>query len=294
MNEWLTDRLPAGVRFSYGLVIVETDRASAVFDRLAAPSRFWNGWHTLGVLMTAVLSALTFLFLGLGAVAMAGAEQQPEQSPDAANAVLLPGVNDAIPWVVVPAVVLALAVTVLVHESGHGIACRVAGVDVDEAGIAFLGPVPLGAFVRPAEGALEAAPLRDRLRVLSAGVMNNVALGVLVTPLLIYGLAHSPGEILDAYRIAVQTDGAAVGAIGALGFTTNAVAWTWALNVNLALMNALPVWPLDGGRCLYASIGDAGEWLPVSVGGAGARVFVGVTSVLTLVALAVPFVLPQL
>jgi regulator of sigma E protease len=101
----------------------------------------------------------------------------------------------------------ALAALIIVHELGHFIAARLAGVEVEEFGLGFpprlatlftaggtrftLNWIPLGGFVRPkgendpsVPGGLAASSPWVRLAVLSAGPLANLLVGVLLYALI--------------------------------------------------------------------------------------------------------------
>ncbi len=103
--------------------------------------------------------------------------------------------------------ILVISVLIFVHELGHFLVAKKAGMRVDEFGFGFpprifgfkyrgttytLNLIPFGGFVRifgedgahpRAEGSFEASPLRWRFFVIIAGVLMNIALAIL---LLIY------------------------------------------------------------------------------------------------------------
>ncbi len=73
----------------------------------------------------------------------------------------------------------AILVILVTHECAHGVAARLGHIRIRSMGVivAFL---MLGAFVEPDEEELERAPLRVKLRVLSAGSAANLLVGLML------------------------------------------------------------------------------------------------------------------
>ena len=75
------------------------------------------------------------------------------------NVLAIPGVNDFIPFTF--AVWLGLLVTMVVHEFGHAILCRVEAIRVKSMGV-LMAVIPIGAFVEPDEGDQEKTRVLQR------------------------------------------------------------------------------------------------------------------------------------
>lgn len=121
----------------------------------------------------------------LATLAGSGNMPVPDKHNAPRNIFLLPGINEFIPftWGAI-----AFVVTLVVHEFGHAILCKVEGVRVKSMGI-LLVLFPVGGFAEPDEDQLTAAPMQARTRVMSAGVTTNfilafVAFGLLFGPVL--------------------------------------------------------------------------------------------------------------
>ncbi len=74
---------------------------------------------------------------------------------------LIPGIN---PFLPITYTLVALIISVFIHEAGHGIVARVYGIKVESTGIAFVLFVPVGAFVN-----LD----RDELTPIASNVTSN-------------------------------------------------------------------------------------------------------------------------
>jgi membrane-associated protease RseP (regulator of RpoE activity) len=166
----------------YGpLMAVKTDRVG-FFDRFIPFSAFLRLYGTLGVVMVVLVSALMTLMLLVSILHIM--VQQPELTiaNDPKNVLAIPGVNDFIPFTF--AVWFGLLVTMVVHEFGHAILCRVEGIRVKSMGI-LLAVIPIGAFVEPDEGDQERSTGLPKMRMFGAGITNNILVGILCFALLI-------------------------------------------------------------------------------------------------------------
>jgi len=86
---------------------------------------------------------------------------------------LIPGIN---PFLPITYTLVALIISVFIHEAGHGIVARVYGIKVESTGIAFVLFVPVGAFVNLDRDELTKATLKQKSAVLTAGPLNNMIL----------------------------------------------------------------------------------------------------------------------
>ena len=156
-----------------------------VFRRIAWPLR---AYASVGVVAVAAISALFVfsLFFSLRYTLQVRPEPTGIYAPQ--NLLLIPGLNEFVPGTV--AVWLALVITLVVHEFGHGILSRVEGIKVKAAGL-LVAVVPIGAFVEPDEEELEKAPRWSKMRMYGAGISNNIVFGLLAFFLMItlFGLA---------------------------------------------------------------------------------------------------------
>jgi membrane-associated protease RseP (regulator of RpoE activity) len=84
---------------------------------------------------------------------------------------LIPGLNPLLPFFYT---LVALIISVFVHEAGHGIVARVYGIKVESTGIAFVLIIPVGAFVNLDKDGLTKASLKEKCAVFTAGPLNNM------------------------------------------------------------------------------------------------------------------------
>jgi len=140
---------------------------------------------------------------------------------------LIPGVTiraESLPWFLA-----AAGVVILLHELSHGIQCVVEGIPIRSSAI-LLAVVTFGGAVEPDEEKLEKASRTSKMRIFASGSMANLATGIiLVAFFILFGDA-----LPDAVYVFLQ--------------------WVYFLSINIALVNMLPIHPLDGGRIFKAFI----------------------------------------
>ena len=160
----------------YGpLMAIKTDRVG-FFDRFLPFSTFLRLYGTLGVVMVIVVSVLMTFMLFVAVQNIVVQRPALTMANDPKNALAIPGVNDFIPFTF--AVWFGLIITMIVHEFGHAILCRVEGIRVKTMGI-LLAVIPIGAFVEPDEEDQEKSRGLAKMRMFGAGITNNLLLGVL-------------------------------------------------------------------------------------------------------------------
>jgi membrane-associated protease RseP (regulator of RpoE activity) len=196
--------LPSSVRLSGPLTTIHTRRGRALLTRLARPKRFWRAWSNVGLGVSLVVMAGTFLLLLLQAVVILNDPPEPTQVTQPRNFLVIPGVNDFLPLSVAPEILFGLLVGLVVHEGGHGLLCRVEDIDIESMGLVTLAVVPIGAFVEPSEESQRRADRGGRTRMFAAGVTNNFAVTVLAFALLfgpvVGAITVAPGvPVADAF-----------------------------------------------------------------------------------------------
>ena len=111
---------------------------------------YWRSFANLGILLMFAGMIAMFLVIALSDLALYtsflnGNVPEPGKYNAPRNILLIPGVNEFIPftWGVI-----ALIVTLVVHEFSHAILCRVEGIRVKSMGILYA-LVPVGGFAEP-------------------------------------------------------------------------------------------------------------------------------------------------
>jgi Zn-dependent protease len=134
---------------------------------------------------------------------------------------LIPGVTisvNSLPWFL-----LAAGIIILTHELGHGLMCVVEGVRVKSAAVMFA-VITFGGAVEPEEEDIKAASIWSRMRIYAIGSVINLITGLLTIPVFL-----AFGRTLPIYLIVFFN-------------------WIYFVSINLAMMNMLPIGPLDGGQ----------------------------------------------
>lgn len=158
-------------------IFIRTKRGLALLDRLARPKTLWRIIATAGVPIVVLSMGYFLMLVLLMAYLMIKSPPEPSSYNAPRNILLIPGVNQYIPfvwgWI-------ALFVTMVVHEFSHGILSRVEGVRVKSMGLVTILIAPIAAFVEPDDvelyGTKDKPPIVSkgaRIRIISAGVISN-------------------------------------------------------------------------------------------------------------------------
>jgi membrane-associated protease RseP (regulator of RpoE activity) len=170
-------------------LMVRTQRGKGAIEAIARPKRLWNVIGDFGTVLTLVgMLGMTVLFLFTLVLSL---NPKSGIEPLAGNEILvIPGVNPFVPlWYGL----IALILTLVVHEGGHGILARANGMRVKSLGL-LIAVIPIGAFVEPDDEDLKAAPRRRRLRVFAAGPTINLG----TAALFLAGFALMMGSLTPA------------------------------------------------------------------------------------------------
>jgi membrane-associated protease RseP (regulator of RpoE activity) len=273
------------VEFQYGLVLLRTKKFLATMDRLGKTRIAGRlGWVMLYLMPLAAAAGVLLLSSELGILLFTSRGVEAATSVRAAGPLAnlaIPGVNPYLPivygW-------LALVVGLVTHEAAHGVVARSLGVPVKSAGLIMFLFIPIGAFVEVDEKALKAAKPAHSLRILAAGVGDNLVVGA-VSLLALVGIVstmvpavggagyaplsaivsryssalwHNPLlylciPTLPACQAVAPYSGALVASYtsplgGLLVPLANLFYWMFFLNFSLAIFNALPIPIFDGGQ----------------------------------------------
>ncbi len=171
------------VKFSYGLVTLESERAALALKRLAN-SRANLLFVYLGVPIFVGLGLVAFYLVlsSLGVYIVSSSARQAASSIPLQNYLLIPGLNTFVP---IFYGLLGIVIAVTVHEGSHGVMSWREGVSLEGAGVILFLFVPLGAYVRPSEKELESKSSIQKINVVTAGITANMILGALCLGVLV-------------------------------------------------------------------------------------------------------------
>ena len=215
---WARSRglLPSFVHTSGPITTLHTRRGKQFLDWAASPKRLWRAWGNFGLGLAAVVLVGVLFTLVLTAVTTLANPPEPTAVSQPSNVLVIPGVNDFLPLSVAPEIMAGLFVGIVVHEFGHGLMCRVEGIDVESMGLALLAVLPVGAFVEPERESQEAADRGSKARMFAAGVTNNF-LVVVVTLALLFGPVAGAIAVADGGLVGDVHDGSAAADAGISG-----------------------------------------------------------------------------
>ena len=197
--------------------LYKSTRLNDLVKRIADLSPgFWKVLGNVGVAASVgQVSFLTYILVkNLWSFFYAPEQASPVQP-------LIPGVTisvDSMPWFL-----LGAGVIILTHELGHGIMCYVEGVKVKSTAV-MLAVITFGGAVEPDEASMEQASVMSKMRIYSIGSLINLVTGLLTVPLFIAFGRSMPVQLIIFLN------------------------WVYFVGINLAMMNMLPIGPLDGGQ----------------------------------------------
>jgi membrane-associated protease RseP (regulator of RpoE activity) len=170
------------------LILIHTPFGLKFFDKIAQTkaAKFYARFTTY--LMPIITAVALFLIIG-GIIALFSSPVAREgvRGIGPQSNLLIPGLNPYLPiadgWI-------ALVITIIIHEAGHGIVARVHGVKVESTGIVLLFILPIGAFVNIEREELDKISIKQKSSIMTAGPMSNIILGF-VSLLLIFLITSS-------------------------------------------------------------------------------------------------------
>jgi len=166
------NRIRAEVKFP--LILIHTPFGLRFFDRVAKwrAAKVYADSNTY--FMPAITALAIFLIVGSLLVMFSNADARAGVASVGWRAnLLIPGLNPFLPitygWI-------ALVITIIIHEAGHGVVARVYNIRVDSTGIVLFLGLPVGAFVNIEREELNKVTLKRKSAVLTAGPLNNMIL----------------------------------------------------------------------------------------------------------------------
>jgi membrane-associated protease RseP (regulator of RpoE activity) len=178
---------PEYITFYGPFMAIKTEKVG-FFDRSIQYSTFLRIYGTLGVAMVVIVSFLMTIMLFFSIQHIVVQRPPLTAANELKNVLAIPGVNDFIPFTF--AVWLGLLATMVVHEFGHAVLCRVEGIRVKSMGV-LMAVIPIGAFVEPDEEDQEKTKGLAKMRMFGAGITNNILLGLACFALVVFLLGFA-------------------------------------------------------------------------------------------------------
>jgi Zn-dependent protease len=203
---------------------------------------------------------------------------------------------------------IALFFAVTLHELAHAFILRVYGYEIRKVGVFFMGPIPAGAFVEPPGSVERKMRPREALELVGAGIYTNLIIAGIALAVYLWLLSGLRPQNPEALTLLTRTwnnpvylfvpplmfsmlnvpsptyppEGWFVHSwLGtSFAFPMSVLHHAFFLNFWLAVMNSLPIRPLDGGYIVPALV----------KGRIGYRLSMIITTVL-LIVLLIPLVL---
>jgi membrane-associated protease RseP (regulator of RpoE activity) len=162
------------VERKFVLFLIHTPFGLSFFDKIAQTraARIYSEFSTFLMPLITVLAIVLF-FIGLTSMLSNSAAREGVRDIGPQANLLIPGLNPLLPWTYGW---IALVITIVIHEAGHGIVARVYNAKVESTGLVLFLIFPIGAFVNIQREELEKTSLRHKCSILTAGPLNNMIL----------------------------------------------------------------------------------------------------------------------
>jgi membrane-associated protease RseP (regulator of RpoE activity) len=201
-----SNKVRAEIKFP--LILIHTPYGLSFFDKVASNkiAKIYARFNTY--LMPFITALAVFLIVGSLMVLFSnGAAREGVRDIGPQSNLLIPGLNPYLPWTYGW---VALVLTIIIHEAGHGIVARVYGVKVESTGLVLILGIPIGAFVNIEREELARTKLKEKSAILTAGPMNNMIVAGLSLGLLYFvvsSLVPLPQPEDAQYGVEIMTVG---------------------------------------------------------------------------------------
>ena len=165
------------VDVKFPLIFIHTPFGLTFFDMVAKTkaARIYAKFNTY--LMPLITAFAIFLLVGSLFVMFSNATARDfQRSVGPRGVLLIPILN---PFFPVTYGLIALIITLVIHEAGHGIVARVHNIRVESTGILLFLGIPVGAFVNIEQELLMKASMKQKSAILTAGALNNMILAAI-------------------------------------------------------------------------------------------------------------------
>jgi membrane-associated protease RseP (regulator of RpoE activity) len=159
------------------LIFIHTPFGLTFFDMVAKTNaaRIYARFNTYLMPLITVFAISLIIISLMGIFSNAAARDFTRNVGPRAN-FLIPILN---PFFPVTYGLIALIITLVIHEAGHGIVARVYNIKVESTGILLFLGLPVGAFVNIEQEELKKASVKQKSAILTAGALNNMVIAAI-------------------------------------------------------------------------------------------------------------------
>jgi len=173
------------------ILMWKTEKGKQTIEKIAKAKRFWKVYADISIIITIIAMIAIFVTLVWEAVIITQVPKGARPTPE--MMIGIPGINPLIPvWYGI----IALGISLIIHEFAHGILTRVAGAKIESLGLLFL-IIPIGAFVEPDEEAVMKLPRRQRARMYAVGPSTNIFAAIICAFIFAWGFMGAVTPIED-------------------------------------------------------------------------------------------------
>ncbi len=172
----------ADIFHPFPLILIHTPYGLKFFDYIAK-TRIAKAYARANTYIMPAITLIAILLIvsGISSIISNVSVRENAKAIGLRGNLLIPVINPILPLTYT---LVALVISVFIHEAGHGIVARVYGIKVESTGIAFVLIIPVGAFVNLDKDELSRATLKEKSAVLTAGPLNNMILAAVSLTLL--------------------------------------------------------------------------------------------------------------
>jgi len=150
--------------------------------------RFWRTFSWMSIIIGFGLTCFSLIFFLWNIIRAALFYERVSSAT-----LVIPGVTLKLYWL--PYFLIAVVITVLLHESAHGIIALSEDVNIKSAGMLLLAFF-FGGFVEPDENELKKSSIITRMKIFSAGSASNMLSGLIILLLLSGLFIQSPSGLI--------------------------------------------------------------------------------------------------
>ncbi len=161
---------------------VSKSKIYRIYEKISIPLGF--------ILMIGGISLIFYIIIEMFTI-------RPNQTPSIALKPIIPGVTIGLSQV--PYLLLAIGISVAIHEIFHALSATSNNVRVKNGGVLLLAIFP-GAFVEPDDNEFNSSSTTSKIKIISAGIVINLVLALIALPLS-FELPYLPNALSHGIQI---------------------------------------------------------------------------------------------